>query len=128
MLTAFAANGTKASKEERVTVVIESKKHPPLVADFSTKNMNSYCVFIAANLNINVIADFKGRKAMFYYNSQDYTQYIEGMKIIPLGISELKKIIQVNKTYKELYLIFEKAFNSELKPHVWYEDCIKKSI
>lgn len=34
-LTAFAANGTKASKEERVTVVIESKKLPPLVADFS---------------------------------------------------------------------------------------------
>ena len=34
-LTAFAANGTQESKEERVTVVVEAKKLSSLVADFS---------------------------------------------------------------------------------------------
>lgn len=51
-----------------------------------------------------------------------------GMKIIPLETSELKRIIQVNKTYKELYPIFNEAFNSTLLPHVWCESCIKNCI
>ena len=92
------------------------------------KNANSYCVFATNYLNINVISDFRSRKTTPYYDSQDYTQYVEGMKIIPLETSELKRIIQVSKTYKELYPIFEEAFNSVLPPHMWYENCIKNSI
>ena len=42
--------------------------------------------------------------------------------------SELKRIIQVNKTYKELYPIFNEAFNSTLLPPVWCESCIKNCI
>ena len=93
-----------------------------------TRNMDSYCVFSTNFLNINVVSDFRSRKNTPYYDSQDYTQYVEGMKIIPLETSELKRIIQVNKTYKELYPIFEEAFNSALSPHMWYESCIKNSI
>lgn len=93
-----------------------------------TRNMDSYCVFATNFLNINVISDFRSRKTTPYYDSQDYTQYVEGMKIIPLETSELKRIVQVNKTYKELYPIFEEAFNSALPPHMWYENCIKNSI
>lgn len=93
-----------------------------------TRNMDSYCVFATNFLNINVISDFRSRKTTPYYDSQDYTQYVEGMKIIPLETSELKRIIQVSKTYKELYPIFEEAFNSALPPHMWYENCIKNSI
>lgn len=93
-----------------------------------TRNMDSYCVFATNFLNINVISDFRSRKTTQYYDSQDYTQYVEGMKIIPLEKSELKRIIQVSKTYKELYPIFEEAFNSTLPPHLWYENCIKNSI
>lgn len=93
-----------------------------------TRNMDSYCVFATNFLNINVISDFRSRKTTPYYDSQDYTQYVEGMKIIPLETSELKRIIQVRKTYKELYSIFEEAFNSALPPHMWYENCIKNSI
>ncbi len=93
-----------------------------------TRNMDSYCVFATNFLNINVISDFRSRKTTPYYDSQDYTQYVEGMKIIPLETSELKRIVQVNKTYKELYPIFEEAFNSVLPPHMWYENCIKNSI
>ncbi len=93
-----------------------------------TRNMDSYCVFATNFLNINVISDFRSRKTTPYYDSQDYTQYVDGMKIIPLETSELKRIIQVSKTYKELYPIFEEAFNSALPPHMWYENCIKNSI
>lgn len=93
-----------------------------------TRNMDSYCVFATNFLNINVISDFRSRKTTPYYDSQDYTQYVDGMKIIPLETSEFKRIVQVNKTYKELYPIFEEAFNSVLPPHMWYENCIKNSI
>ena len=93
-----------------------------------TRNMDSYCVFATNFLNINVISDFRSRKTTPYYDSQDYTQYVEGMKIIPLETSELKRIVQVGKTYKELYPIFEEAFNSALPPHMWYENCIKNQF
>lgn len=71
-------------------------------------------------LNINVIADFRGRKSMPFYDPQDYLKSITGMKIIPLQTSELKKIVSNRKTYKELYSLFETAYNSNLPPHEWY--------
>lgn len=85
-----------------------------------TGNLNSYCVFATNYLDINVIADFRSRKATPFYDTHDHTKVVSGMKIIPLQTSELKKIIKNRKTYKELYSIFEEAFNSTLPPHVWY--------
>lgn len=88
-----------------------------------TGNLNSYCIFITTYLDINVIADFRGRKSMPFYDTLDYTRSINGMKIIPLQTSELKKIIKDRKTYKDLYLLFEDAYNSNLPPHIWYGSC-----
>lgn len=79
-----------------------------------TGNLNSYCVFATNYLDINVIADFRGRKSMPFYDTQDYSKSVNGMKIISNG-----------RTYKELYPLFEAAFNSTLLPHEWYENCIK---
>lgn len=90
-----------------------------------TGNLNSYCVFVTNYLDINVIADFRSRKATPFYDTQDYSKFVNGMKIIPLQTSELKKIVTNGKVYKELYPIFEEAFNSTLPPHEWYENCIK---
>ena len=87
-------------------------------------NMNSYCVFATNYLNINVISDFRSRKTTPFYDPQDYSKSVAGMKIIPLQTSELKKIVSNRKTYKELYPLFEEAFNSNLPPHEWYEKCI----
>ena len=89
-----------------------------------TGNMNSYCVFATNYLNINVISDFRSRKTTPFYDPQDYSKSVAGMKIIPLQTSELKKIVSNRKTYKELYPLFEEAFNSNLPPHEWYEKCI----
>ena len=93
-----------------------------------TGNLNSYCVFATNYLDINVIADFRGRKSMPFYDTQDYSKSVNGMKIIPLQTSELKKIVTNGKTYKELYPMFEEAFNSTLPPHEWYNRCIQTSI
>ncbi|HED6631459.1 TPA: AlwI family type II restriction endonuclease [Campylobacter coli] len=93
-----------------------------------TGNLNSYCVFATNYLDINVIADFRGRKSMPFYDTQDYSKSVNGMKIIPLQTSELKKIVSNGRTYKELYPIFEEAFNLALPPHMWYDGCIKNSI
>lgn len=93
-----------------------------------TGNYDSYCVFATNFLNINVIADFRGRKYMPYYDSQDHTRSVTGMKIIPLQTSELKKIVTNQMKYKELYPVFEQAYNSTLPPHEWYGDMILQHI
>lgn len=80
------------------------------------------------HLNINVISDFHNRKTTPFYDSQDYSKSIAGMKIIPLQTSELKKIVSNRKTYKELYPLFETAFNSALLPHLWYEAVITNNM
>lgn len=90
----------------------------------ATGNLKSYCVFATNDLNINVIADFRGRKSNPYYDINDYSKHVNGMKIIPLEINTLKKIITDKKKYKELYPIFEEAFNSTLPPHEWYKKYI----
>ena len=80
------------------------------------------------HLNINVISDFRSRKTTPSYDSQDYSKSIARMKIIPLQTSELKKIVSNRKTYKDLYPIFETAFNSNLPPHKWYNENICNSF
>lgn len=90
-----------------------------------TGNLDSYCVFATNYLDINVIADFRGRKSMPFYDTQDYSKSVNGMKIIPLQTSELKKIISNGRTYKELYPLFEVAFNSTLPPHEWYNPFVQ---
>lgn len=93
-----------------------------------TKNFDSYCVFVTNHLDINVISDFRGRKHMPYYAPQDSSQYVNGMKIIPLETAVLKHLIQNSKTYKELYPIFDKAFNADALPHNWYKNYIKNQF
>ena len=90
-----------------------------------TGNLNSYCVFATNYLDINVIADFRGRKSMPFYDTQDYSKSVNGMKIIPLQTSDLKKFISNGRIYKELYPLFEAAFNSTLQPPEWYNSFVQ---
>ncbi|MEY8337712.1 AlwI family type II restriction endonuclease [Lachnospiraceae bacterium 62-35] len=93
-----------------------------------TGNRNSYCIFSSNKLNINVMADFRCRKYMQYFDTSDYSRWIEGMKIIPVETTELKTIIASGHTYKELYPIFEAAYQSEKKLPKWYEEEIADKI
>lgn len=93
-----------------------------------TGNNNSYCVFITNYLDINVVTDFRIRKTAPFYDRNDYTKVVNGMKIIPLQTSELKKIITQKKTYRDLFTIFDDAYRSNLPPHEWYKACIVVKI
>jgi len=94
----------------------------------SNGNKDSYCIFATNDLNINVISDFRGRKSMPFYDSLDYSRFVDGMKIIPLQTSELKLIISKDLKYKQLYPVFEEAFNSNLPPHEWYKTTIVNKL
>ncbi len=115
LLEATLADGTNQRRMEMEPVSRHLGQHL-----IRTGNINSFCVFVTTFLHINVLADFRGRKTMYYYDTDDHTRFINGMKILPIQTSELKSIVSSGKTYKELYAIFEAAYNSNLSPHEWY--------
>lgn len=123
LLEATLADSTNQRRMEMEPVSRHLGKHL-----LRTGNLNSYCVFATNYLDINVIADFRGRKSMPFYDPQDYSKSVNGMKIIPLQTAELKKIVSSSKTYKELYPVFETAFNLTLPPHEWYNETLLKQI
>lgn len=119
LLEATLADSTNQRRMEMEPVSRHLGKHL-----IRTGNLNSYCVFATTYLDINVIADFRGRKNMPFYDTQDYTKSVDGMKIIPLQTSELKKIINNNMNYRTLFTIFETAYLSNDMPHDWYANNI----
>lgn len=86
-----------------------------------------YCIFTAAYLHPNVIADFRGRRYMEYYNSAG-KDYIQGMKILPMQTSELKMLLRFRISYPELYTLLEKAYHVEEPAAKWYEENIVQKI
>lgn len=93
-----------------------------------TGNLNSYCVFATTYLDINVTADFRNRKSSFFYDPQDPTKYVNGMKIIPLDTSVLKSVVSCQHKYRDLYAIFETAYNADLNPLEWYNSFVRNPI
>lgn len=93
-----------------------------------TKNKTSYCLFATNDLNVNVISDFRNRKVMTYYDTKDPRQYITGMKIIPLQISDLRSIIIAQKNYPELYTKYEAAYQKDMSvlPWPWYLSYVRE--
>lgn len=89
------------------------------------KNTNSYCIFISNTLHINVISDFRLRKSAFYFNSQNFDDYVVGLKIIPIDTADLRHIIRRKIKYFEIYKRFDKAFHSEeSNPKIWYDEYV----
>lgn len=80
----------------------------------------AYCVFVTTYLNTNVISDFRARRHMEYYNS-DGTEYITGMKILPIQTSELRSLLKSGVEYPQIYQMLDKAYNSSGTPKEWYE-------
>ena len=119
LLEATLADGSNQRRMEMEPVSRHLGQHL-----IRTKNPHSYCVFATTDLNINVISDFRGRKFMPYYDPKDLSQYVMGMKILPLQTAELKNIIRNQLTYQSLYPVFESAYQSFLPPHDWYPECI----
>ncbi|BBB20479.1 AlwI family type II restriction endonuclease [Helicobacter cinaedi] len=96
-----------------------------------TGNNNSYCVFVTTHLDINVISDFRNRKILPYYDTNNSSKRVKGMKIATLESKELKSIIVNNKKYSELYSIFDKAYKAdlnELEADEWYQKYIVEKL
>lgn len=85
-----------------------------------------YCVFITTHLHTNVISDFRGRRFIEYYNSTG-TEYITGMKILPIQTSELKTLMRFDVKYEDIYKLFDKAYKREGPPAEWYKDNIVRA-
>lgn len=83
----------------------------------------AYCVFVTTYLNINVISDFRARRYMEYYNAAG-TDYITGMKILPIQTSELKTLLRFDVKYPQIFKMLDKAYNSSGAPKEWYENNI----
>lgn len=123
LLEATLADGTNQRRMEMEPVSRHLGQHL-----IRTGNMNSYCVFATNYLHKNVIADFRNRKTGIYYDANDDEKFVEGMKIIPLETNDLKNIIIKQQNYRELYLIFEEAYNVDLKPIEWYKTTISECL
>lgn len=87
----------------------------------------AYCIFVTTYLNTNVISDFRARRYMEYYNSAG-TDYIRGMKILPIQASELKELLRFDIKYQHIYKMLDKAHNSNEAPKEWYEKNIVGEI
>lgn len=83
----------------------------------------AYCVFVTTFLNINVVSDFRARKHMVYYNSAG-TEFVTGMKILPIQTSELKTLLRFDVRYPQIYSMLDKAHNINEAPREWYENNI----
>ena len=119
LLEATLADGTNQRRMEMEPVSRHLGNHI-----LRNKNLNSYCVFVTNELNINVIADFRSRKYTPYYDTTNSYKFINGMKIIPLEIENLKAIIKSRSHYETIYKIFEEAFKCTMAPHKWYSHSI----
>ena len=91
-----------------------------------TNNENDYALFIAPHLEERLILDFRNMRSRFYPKNNG--GYIEGLKIIPINIEILKKIITNNNKYNELYEFFDRAYKSQLPDPEWFETEILKKI
>jgi len=71
------------------------------------------------------ISDFRQRKDAVYYNN-DGTEYITGMKILPMQTTELKTLIKFDVRYPQIYKMLDMAYRSDGAPKEWYENSIVK--
>lgn len=90
-------------------------------------NETSYAVFVANILNEEVLSDFRGRRNHWYKGKNDEAK--QGLKIIPLSINDIIKILEKNLNYKQLYELFKNAYDdTKTNDLEWYDILIKEPI
>ena len=92
---------------------------------FAHPNDKSYAVFIANTLDPNVLVNFRSVAKQPYYSSNGEKK-VDGLKIIPLDIPNIKYIINNDITYNDFYRDTHIAFmKPEMDGFVWYQNEIK---
>ena len=87
-------------------------------------NPCAYSLFVSSYLDKNVVSDFRYRKIIPYTREEET---IEGMKIISLDTSSLKKIMESKIKYKDLYEVFDKYHEMPLETIDWHGAMIKEA-
>ena len=90
-----------------------------------SNNPHDYCIFVTTDLHINLIADFRGRKLIPYYDT-DTGEEIIGLKIIPIDTVYLQDLLRINTSYDKIYPFFEKQYQSELQGKKWHETMVQE--
>lgn len=92
---------------------------------FANPNDKSYAVFIANTLDPNVLVNFRSAAKQPYYSTNGLNK-VDGLKIIPLDISNIKYIIKNDVTYNDFYRDTHIAFmKPETDGFTWYNNRIK---
>jgi hypothetical protein len=92
----------------------------------SVKKENSYAIFIAPHLDTNVINDFRAKRSTYWERDNNF---IKGMNILPFSVKDIIKLINSQKSYKELKLLFYSLLNSKTSwGSKWYKEEILKSL
>ncbi|MDR2589661.1 MAG: AlwI family type II restriction endonuclease [Oscillospiraceae bacterium] len=85
-----------------------------------TKDENAYALFVSTFLRRNVISDFRNRRTYQYY-SDSYENCVDGLKILPIATTEIRKILENDICYERLYDLFDTAYSSDEPVPTWYE-------
>lgn len=82
----------------------------------------AYCTFVTTNLNFNVISDFRCKKSQPYYDPNDCSKRVDGLKIIPIDTKMLRRMLEKGGGYESICEIFEDHFNRSGDPVAWHND------
>lgn len=85
----------------------------------SHKEIEAYAAFVSTHININVVSDFLGRRNLPYYNSQNYDEYVSGLKIIPIDTNKIKEFIERHYNYDMIYELLDDLYKQNIRPNEW---------
>ncbi len=91
-----------------------------------TDNSFDYAIFVASNLEENVILGMRGVRNTYYPKGNG--EYINDLKIIPIDIEILIKILVNNIKYEDIYKWFDRAYRSTISDPIWYQKEILEKI
>lgn len=85
-----------------------------------SRSRGDYALFVSSQQHAPTIKSFRAMKN--YEAGEDGSGLF--LKIIPLDCDLMKKVLEKEMTYRELYQLFETAFQSNKYNMVWYRDFI----
>ena len=91
-----------------------------------TGNSSDYAIFVASNLEENVILGMRGVRNTYYPKGNG--EYINNLKIIPIDIEIINKILINNMKYEDIYKWFNSAYHSTTPDPIWYQKEILEKI
>lgn len=90
---------------------------------------DAYAIFVAPYLDPNVLVGFRSYKHLNYYDRRDTRNFVNGLKIIPLSIEDIKFILKNNLKYEQLKSCFEALYQDDEKDgYLWYSNKVNPSL